>query len=227
MQDIWQLLEQKQSTLATLQAELAAAESRYLHLKADSEASVHRWEWSSSLPRYELDPLYFLNDSSKRGRATKKQPQITKHKHQYGFDSSGRVVVERDHTEFPCQFYERFYLYSQSEIHGFLYHHSPSKDPINCSRLTLESGVPISFHSRAQQGSQSHVYIPQSGLIHYFCSLHQPDGREPFGGAGELSFTSNDTVKLLHRQPNAGLKPSFSGPRSVYNTLAGVDRDGR
>ena len=222
MQDIWQLLDQKQSNIMALQIELAAAVDQYSRLKTSWEANVCQWEWSSSLPRYELDPLYFFNDSVRRGRPTKKQPRITKGKHQYGFDSLGRIVVEREHTNFADRFYERFYTYRESEISAYLYSYDPSKEPINCSRLELNHGVPTSFHSRAQGGSQSHVYIPQKGVVRYFCSLYMPDGREPFGGDGELIFKDGEVIELWHCLPDGDRKLSFSGSSSLYNSLAGL-----
>jgi len=224
MQDIWQLLDQTNGALAALQIDLSTAKVRYPSVKAESEASVHRWEWSSSLPRYELDPLYFLDRSARRGKATNKQPQVIRNKHQYGLDSSGRVVVERDHTELAGKFYERFYRYGDAEISAVLYDYSDSKDPINCSRLTLERGVPASLHQRAQYGAESHIYVPRDGLIQRFCSLHMPDGREPFGGDGELVFRGDSTVEVWHRQPDGSRELSFSGASSLYNTLASIHR---
>jgi hypothetical protein len=107
---VWRLLEEAQSSLIDVQSTFATAKHRYAGLKTNSDSQVCRWEWSSSLPRYELDPLYFLNDSSRRGKAPKKQPSSIKHKHQYRFDSFGQLVVGRKHTEFHDQFYEQFFV---------------------------------------------------------------------------------------------------------------------
>jgi len=219
---LWRLLEQAQGKLIAVQADFATAKHRYNELKESSESRVCHWEWSSSLPRYEMDPLYFLNDTARRGRVTRKQPASIKHKHQYGFDSSGRLVVGRDHSEFPGQFYEEFFAYGPSEITSFLYQYGANKEPINCRRLALADGIPISYHSRATYGAQSHVYVLEAGLIRYFCSLHAPDNREPFGGSGELALRGAEDIELWRHLPNGGRELAFSGSRTCYNTLVGI-----
>jgi hypothetical protein len=216
---LWQLLEESKEELALVQREYLLAPSKYQQLKNLILPTVEYWEWSSSLPRYELDPLYFLNDTARRGKAAKKAPLSTSGKHQYGFDMNGRIVAERQHVEFPGQFYECFYIYSKSEITSYLFDYSKPKSPINCTRLFLENGTPVSQHTQARQGHTSNVYISEGGNIKYFCWLASPDGRKPFGSCGEVEFKEPDVVELWHIFENGTRKLSFSGNRSCYNTL--------
>ncbi len=216
---LWQLLEESKDELALVQREYLLASSKYQQLKDLILPTVELWEWSSSLPRYELDPLYFLNDTARRGKAVKKPLLSTSGKHQYGFDMGGRIVAERDHVEFPGQFYERFYIYSKSEITSYLFHYSQSKTPINCQRLFIRNGAPVSLHSQASQGHSSNIYISESSNIKYFCWLASPDGRKPFGSCGEVEFKEPDIVELWHLLENGTRKLSFSGNQTCYNTL--------
>jgi hypothetical protein len=207
------------SKLLRLDELLSGARTRYAELSDDAARAVTRWEWSSSLPRYELDPLYFLDDSSRRGAGSKKRPASTKHRHLYGFDDAGRLRVERNHTEFDDQLYEQFFLYGDDEITTLLFDYGVEKNPIRAAVLTLTATLPSTVASRARHGGHVQVFETSDGLIRYAYEQFMPDGREAFGNLSKLEYPDSETVKRWMLEANGEWVLSFSGSRNRYNTL--------
>lgn len=212
------LLNASQPQHDAVEAVFAEAADRYVPLRDICVSAVQRWEWSSTLPRYSLDPLYFFDDELKRGRAAKGEPANKAGRHVYGFDVGGRIVVEREHVEFPGQFYETFFLYSATEITSYHYSYAKGKEPINCQRLGLTAGIPTSFHAHATGGSTAGIYVPEAEVVRYFARLYMRNGREPFGHSGELVFCGSDVEMWIHSGEDTQIR-DFVGPRSLYNTF--------
>jgi hypothetical protein len=216
---LWQLLADSQEALDSVQAEFSSSSAKYAALRRAALSSASRWEWTSSFPRYHLDPLYFLNDDLRRGRSYKNEPARIQDKHQYAFDQAGRLVASRLHTEFPGQFYEEFLVHETSSITSFLFHHGPEKWPINCARLLLDGGVPNAYHFQATHGHSLHIYVPERSLIRYFCSLHVGDDGVRFGGCGELRYPAPDRIEQWYFNNDGTSDLVFSGKRSSYYTI--------
>jgi hypothetical protein len=223
--ELRRLLDSSKSSLAEVRNDFSGAGRRYEDLRRDLESRVVRWEWSSSLPRYELDPLHFLDETSRRGKATKKPPATTAHKYEYGHDVHGQVLVARLHTEFPGKFYESFVLYEPRRITSFLFDYQSEKRPINLSRLDLDPSGPLSFLRRALFGEESHAYKSAAGRVHEFVSIYSSDGRDPFGSHGRLEFES-DRVRVLRANQLGQLDAEFEGPASLYGTMLQVRMSG-
>ena len=201
------------------EADFLGAASRYAALRKDTLARVARWEWSSSLPRYDLQPLAFLNDTSRRGKASRTVPKKRENKHEYGFDEAGRVIAQRQHTEFADEYYEEFLEYTPDLIRSTYYHHGRDKKPINCARLSRINGVPSAFHRQATGGSSSEVYIIEGGHVRYNAWLARPGHRAPWGACGEVLFKPDNTVELW-QFPSAGSPILvFAGDASLYDTM--------
>lgn len=213
------LVERQLSELARLDECLSSARSQYAELRDDAAHTVTRWEWSSSLPRYELDPLYFLDDSSRRGAGSIRRPASTQHKHLYGFDEAGRLRVARNHTEFDEQYYEQFFLYGEAEVTALLFDYGVEKNPIRAALLTLVANLPSTLISRAQHGGQVQVFEHSDGLIRYAHEQFMPDGREAFGNLSRLAYPDPEVVERWMLKPDGEWSLSFTGSRSRYNTL--------
>ena len=214
------LLTGAQPELDAVQSDFASAHAKYSLLRDDAVSAVRTWEWSSSLPRYHLDPLFFLNSDLKRGRPLRVAPIPVLDHHEYGFDATGRLVIGREHTEFDGQFYEEFFVYRPSDVTSYVFTYSSDKAPVNCSRLRFLNEVPASFHVQARFGQQSHVYIPNGTKIRYFCSVHnQQERKHSFGSLGELAFDEPGKVELWLGLSASDRILEFSGKATCYNTV--------
>jgi hypothetical protein len=116
---------------------------------------VTRWEWTNG-ERYDPRPLYFKRGHV-RGRTLRHIPTdkyATYGRHEYGFDSDGRVVVDRDHQGGAV---EAFHDYTTDFIERTIYQ-SYYKALRAVEWLYLNNGVPTHFASLWIVGSPEDVW---------------------------------------------------------------------
>lgn len=118
-----------------------AAPDRYAELKAAAEARAVRWQWAT-FAVHSYKPADFEISKMTKGRWLKAEPSPpTSGAHGYGFDADGRVVVERQQTEFPGRFYETFFIHEAEGIASFHYSYDPEKPWINVEWLPVAAGL--------------------------------------------------------------------------------------
>src|SRR5262245_32299505 len=79
---------------------------QYTRRKSQAESCVDAWHWATR-PVWDLNPPYFEMNGEKPGRNLPAKPAQLNGAFSYGTDSSGRIVVERQYSEFGR--YERFF----------------------------------------------------------------------------------------------------------------------
>src|SRR5438874_489223 len=86
---------------------------QYAKRKEYAESLVHSWHWATK-EVWHLNPLYFEMNAERPGRELATKPSAAKLSFSYGTDESGRIVVERRHTEYGD--YEQFYDWSRNPV---------------------------------------------------------------------------------------------------------------
>jgi hypothetical protein len=153
----------------------------------------------------------------------KKVPEKIAGRYQYGFSSSGELLVERQHVEFPEQFYETFFQYQDREVSSYLYSYNKTKDPINCSRMFIEDNDVMCHQSWASMGKSQYIYVISKGRISWRLTSNMPNGRKPFGGITAIEYVDNDEVKIWALGASGGRSLSYHGPVVANNTIEQSD----
>ena len=210
--------------LPELEDRFNSASSRYAQHRQRVEALAATWEWSA-LPRYEVEPFYFELGDCRRGRIMLKAPAKVSGRHQYAISGSDELLAERQHVEFPGQYYERFLTATGRDIFSDLYSYEPVKPVVNTERLFHEGNNLICLQRWARYGRSQHVYHVQAGHIVAFISRHHRDGGRP-GIRGEYAVeymtetlikiweTSTGQRRLAYEGPmiaNAAIQPTATG----------------
>jgi hypothetical protein len=146
---------------ATIAERLArTAATRYRRLKKESEAQVVRWEWGTSTLHH-IEPFYFERGQFSRGRRLAGAPRGARSgAHGHGFDAAGRIVVERQRTEFPGMEDQTFFVHRDDGIEQLHYSYF-EHELVNAAWFTTRSGRVIRADYRYAHGSrasQTYVY---------------------------------------------------------------------
>lgn len=129
---------------------------------------VVAWRWSTR-PRSALDPL----EMAIRPKRERSAPKLFKSMQrntgdEYGFDASGRQIVERNYTYFPDHFYAEYWRYEDDWIEGACFDNRLDKRPMNVARLYRTEDRPLAFIRFAIKGWCVGVYsdekLPQRYL---------------------------------------------------------------
>ncbi len=213
------LLAKSQSQAALADQDFRMAADRYAELRQRTLEKVVDWEWTSSNPRYDLDPFHFLNPTGRRGRSSRREPAVKDGKHEYGFDATGRVIAARQHTDSPDEYYEEFIERDADLVRSTHYHYRRDKKPLNCTRFVFDEGRPRSRHRAAQGGSASDVYIVEDRRIRFRCWQTMSHGRDPWGACEELVVKPSGVVELWQFFSPAKRVLVFSGDIALYDTM--------
>jgi hypothetical protein len=123
------------------------APSSYAKLKAAAEAAVVRWEWATFVV-HSYEPAYFEISKVTQGRILPSEPaEPISGAHGYGFDAHGRVVVERQQTEFVGRVYETFFVHEGDGIASYHYSYDLEKTWINVEWFVAGSPGIVEVHS--------------------------------------------------------------------------------
>ena len=106
--------------LKRARAMAAKGRKNYSKLKTEVEARVVRWEWAS-FPRHSYEPAYFEINKFPRGKVLAYEKDAPLPPYQCGYDTQGRMIVERQYTEFPGHVGETFYVHEPDGIMEIIY----------------------------------------------------------------------------------------------------------
>lgn len=123
------------------------------------------WQWSTFVT-HDLKPYYFERSQFARGRRMARAPsRPISGVHQTGVDAEGRVVVERQLTEFKDKVYETFYVYEPT--HVVCVHYSYwAHEPINASVQVWRDGRPVRTETAyATAGPRREIYRYEGELL--------------------------------------------------------------
>jgi hypothetical protein len=130
--------------MADLKALLKKASREYEARKSAAEKQVVRWEhWSG--PAYDPKPLYF--ERNQRGGAVKRGKRVAKPTARtclYGFDSKGRVVVDRQPKSAGEPAYDEFFAYDKQSMESVAYRREAPNVPTYVTRQAFRGGKPAS-----------------------------------------------------------------------------------
>lgn len=102
---------------------IATAARRRASLRAASEAAVQRWAWASG-PRPTIEPFYFERHGFSPGKLiAKPRAAPPAGVHAYGYDAAGRVVLEREYTEWPGLTKDTYWVHHDDGIEQWHFDH--------------------------------------------------------------------------------------------------------
>jgi hypothetical protein len=148
--------------IETVEAAFAALRREYRPRKGRAEGAVCEWVWSTS-SWYDPRPLHFERNGWPRGRRLREEPTNRYGRVQCGFDDDGRVVVEREYTEYG--FYETFYEWNADPVEVAHYDYAPEKKPINLMLVHHADDKPTSSDVSAIGGYTREEYEWSGGRV--------------------------------------------------------------
>lgn len=191
------------------------AKVNYSGLKRDAESRVVRWEWAT-FKRYSFEPGHFEIEKVKKGKVLKSEPKPpVSGTHGYGFDAEGRVVVERQQTEFTGRQYETFYRHEADGIERFHFTYSPNKEWINVGWLARGSHGIASIHAVYKRGSwlETSYSYDSSGRV---CGCERTGTNPPYGDVHDFRDIEYDLVgkivRVWRRFPDGRRSLDFERP---------------
>lgn len=149
----------------------AALAGQYRDRRARAEQAACAWRWATG-PWFDARPVYFERHNDRPGRFLKKPPTRPKGRVEAGFDAAGRVIVEREHTEFGC--YESFYAWDAAPAEVARYHYHADKDPINLLRLESDGRRVLASDHIAEQGRSREEYVWDGPRLREVIVHHAP-----------------------------------------------------
>jgi hypothetical protein len=111
----------------------------------------------------DIQPLHFEQHGFAPGRRLKQEPADRRNRVACGFDSDGRVVVERQFNEFGC--YETFYAWAAASVEAAHFDYTPEKMPINLLRARISNGRIVASDAAAINGYSREEYRWDGGLV--------------------------------------------------------------
>jgi len=140
--------------LATVQKRFAKLAREYRARKALAESLVRSWSWAAN-EIWHFNPLYFEMNGERPGRRFNKKP-AAKEFYSFGFDDSGRMIVQRQHNEFGYD--ETFYDWSKDPIEVAHFDYGKSKKPINLCLAKYVDGRLVQTATSAVAGDNVESY---------------------------------------------------------------------
>jgi hypothetical protein len=197
----------------------------YSRLKENAERQVQSWRWATS-GMFAVEPLIFERHERRRGRWLKQAPANQDGAYEYGFDTLGRVRLERQHVRFDGYperrwFYESFFFYDVSKIDRFLYSYNTDKEAIAFARASVVDQRVSMVESRAVRGVSRERYVwdgPHVVAVHVEHATVEPSG-EYLGLKPHGSYWAEYDAKGLLDTLTAGSssQPSSGGKqRLIY-----------
>lgn len=176
--------------------------TRFEQLKAKTLATVNLWECHTYCG-WNLDPSYFLLDGYLRpGRRLKADPGPDNMKVlRYGFDKSGRIVVERC----PSNAQETFLEYQADRIDGLSISTNSPPDSeyfrFYVKSLFLENGQPVGYFQHSRHGVHLRRFQYEDGRIVQVLTAYGNDESGPDPDKGwffEFADINYDTKGDAH-----------------------------
>ncbi|WCC47213.1 hypothetical protein [Tenacibaculum finnmarkense] len=134
----------------------------YQKIKETAEKKVIEWRWSKgSLTDFE--PFYNEEKKYPKSKKLKTAPQDKNYHTQYGVDSLGNIIVERDFNS--IDFYETFYQIGVNKIISFHYSYGKEKEIINSRIYFFEDRKIKKISSSATYAIANTIYIYKNNLL--------------------------------------------------------------
>ena len=153
--------EHLQLALHEVEEAFALLPREYELRKAEAEAAVDKWSYSTSR-RFDARPYYFDRHGSTPGRTCRQVASTKNRGTAEGFDHEGRLLVERQYNE--ISFYQSFSRWSEECVEIAHFHHWDNK-PINLLRLVYAHGRPAECHFAATAGGSVEQYVWDRDLL--------------------------------------------------------------
>jgi hypothetical protein len=202
---------QLRTDLQNLKKQFTAANAAYDELRAAAERAVVRWKWATA-PRYDLNPLLFLNEDEQVGNVVEKPPKDPSGYLAYGFSKADRIVLERMYLEdIAGAYYQTFFVESADRIVGHHFSHDRREGCINCSQLVFAGSSPAYYQLWAVAGWASHAYVVSGGRIRSVTEIFKEQGEPQKTISATLRHARDGRVEVLTQWPG-----SHKAERSFY-----------
>jgi hypothetical protein len=200
------------------------ASSSYLAIKARIEAQIVRLEYANA-PVHSYEPGHFETHLRKPGElvaADSSNAQV-----QYGYDSSGRVVVVVEKTSIPKLVYETFYLHELDGIAQFHFDYSKEKKWINLAWFSVGAGQVTRIDWRYQQlaHAQTLFQYHASGQLSQSRQIHDNHPYPMIDAVRRYEYNDRNQISVIWRSNFGSDKAviEFERPRPE-NTLAAREK---
>ena len=144
------------------------AQADYPKLKAQIEAQVVRWFWTSGgVGYFSLEPFYFEQNRFSKSKILKDAPKDTDNKYQYGVNEKDEIIVAHSYIGCEGNYYEEFYFREENQIISYHFDFSPKKKCINTKIFIYKDGRLQSIYSAFDNNTWSErtMYYEGNKLI--------------------------------------------------------------
>lgn len=209
--------------LQKLKQRFTAANSMFDELRASAESAVVRWRWTTA-PRYELNPLFFLNEEEQVGDVVAKPPKDPSGYVAYGLSKTDRIVLERTFVEdIAGAYYQTFYVESADRIVGHHFSYDRREGCINCSQLIFAESFPASYQLWAGGGWASHTYVVSDGRIRSSAEVFKENDERQKTISATLRYASDGRIEVFTKWPGSRkAERSFRGMPPAENPFLRV-----
>lgn len=188
----------------------------YPQLKLECEQCAMRWEWGTFV-LHSLEPAYFELNKMRRGAPLEEEPDepvsgVTG----YGFNAQGKLVVERQLTEFAGRFYETFYRWEQGGTASLHFGYDPKKAWLNVAWFSYDDAGRVrsidTVYARGNSSSELYQYDSGGRVI----SVERHGTNQPYGDLNDFRDIEYDSagniVRVFWRYPDGRRVLDFERP---------------
>jgi len=128
--------------IAITKERFKVAKKQFKSIKQECEGKVKSWFWASS-DLYSLEPYYYERNKYPKGKVLKQEPQKKQRKCLYGVNEDGEIVVAREFTSLPEEYFYEVFYDRQSDFVEMFRFDSSDKHLIWIEQYWLQAGQVI------------------------------------------------------------------------------------
>lgn len=182
---------------------------RSLALRADAEAKVTRWRYTTG-PVYDPRPHYAERLGMLRVKHLRKRPAKLDGIYQYGFDDVGRLLIARRHGGIADQFYEELFEHQEERIDFVCIGLGESKVGIR-GVVHLERGRVVAYERTGATWKHEERYFYEDAHVTRIETKASNDNREM--RVFELSWNGPSLQTIFERAQTGKLFPVYEALR--------------
>lgn len=199
--------------LEQLEERFADARRSYGFRKETIERTVREWAWFTS-PSHDPRPLYFEREGDTPGRRLRREPKSIAGKYHIGFDSPGKLVVERIYV-LPDACYETF-IFSQGEVVELTrYDYSSEKGVVSVAHIKYDmKGRMLWYALKGREGSWREEYFWREALLTRVEVSEGGRVDKKLLGIYQFKYAPNGVLRLVsYESPNGTIAEHRSVPQ--------------
>jgi hypothetical protein len=138
---------------ALVEKRFARLRAQYSQRKSLAESQAETWYWATR-EVWDLNPLYFEMNGARPGQKLSAKPARLDGAFAYATDASGRIVIEREYSDFGPS--ERFIDWSKSPLEVAYF--APQKSPINLKLASFRGDKLFQIATAAEYSVSMETY---------------------------------------------------------------------